>query len=1365
MDLAISDIRINHRFAVLLMWAMRLLMLVWTLLLFAWLGLHYVIVPRISEAKPWLEQTLSGSLGIKVRIGQLQARTNGLIPSVDISDIELVDSKGRSALMLSTVSVAFSPASLVRGGLEQLYIQSPELDVRRDKEGRLWIAGLQLPARDDGNTASADWVFSQPEIAIRKGTIHWTDELRAAPQLDLKDVDLVIRNRHLTHTVRLDANPPELWGERLHLTGKFGQPFLSAHAGDFKLWSGQAHVDMPRMDIQYLQEYLDLHLQTLKGEGAVRAWIDLEKGEPTGLTTDVAMRNVLLRISPKLDPIAMEYAAGRLGLVHKGNDYEIFTRGLEFDTADGMHWPGGNVHLSWRDVENRIFESGKFDADRIDLAAVARIVERLPLAEDLNQLLKNLEPKGEIQQVTGNWRFFPDKPMEYSLIGKLQAYANSSAHWKNSTIAGIKGADVDFNLTQTGGKAKVSVIDGSFDLPGVLELQSIPLTSASADLHWKSDYQSFQLFLDDVKFANADAKGTAQGTWRTGSDQEGRLPGVVDLQAKLSDAQATSVVKYLPLAMNEHTRNYLRESIESGTATSARFKLKGNLRDFPFKTPKDGVFQVMAKAQNVRFAFAPASILPSDSLPWPVLGNVTGDFLIDNDELKVSDASGIIANAPDVHFSNTQAVIGNLYGGDAVLNVNAQGKGSLASLIAVVKSSPINTLSGKALDRSVVSGNADFRLKLGFPLKSIQHVSVQGNVTLSNNEIQLVPMSPKLSRVKAVVGFTEYGMSVSGAQARSLGGDVRIDGGLVAGPTAPKTAPQVLNINGYATAAGLKQAGEMGFIAKLGQFARGGTNYQATMTLRNGLPVIEVHTSLQGMALDLPAPLKKAEQQALPLHVGVTMQKAPADKLSGGLTDTLQVDVDGLAHATYVRDVSGDEPHVLQGAIAVGLARDESAPMHPDAVIANVKFESVDLDAWSDVLGKLTERPSGAQSGADGSTRRNSSANEMQAYLPSSIAIRADELQFGGRKVSNFVIGGSREGTNWRANVEANELSGYVEYRQSTGAIPGRLYARLARLALGASNEKEVESLLDAQPFNLPALDIVVDDFALRGKHLGRIEINAVNTGGRGSREWQLTHFNISTPEAVLTAKGNWANVTVAQPGQTRGTRERRRTTLDFTLDISDSGGLLSRLGSPGVVHDGKGKVQGQVSWTGSPFTLDYPSLTGSFNVDVENGQFLKADPGIAKLLGVLSLQSLPRRLGLDFRDVFSEGFAFDFFRGDVQIEKGMARTNNLQMKGVSAAVLMEGSSDLEHETQNIKVVVVPEINAGSASLFATAINPIVGLSTFLAQLILRKPLIEANTQELLIDGTWTEPRVTKVEHKNSPANNSPATSGAGEKK
>ena len=181
-------------------------------------------------------------------------------------------------------------------------------------------------------------------------------------------------------------------------------------------------------------------------------------------------------------------------------------------------------------------------------------------------------------------------------------------------------------------------------------------------------------------------------------------------------------------------------------------------------------------------------------------------------------------------------------------------------------------------------------------------------------------------------------------------------------------------------------------------------------------------------------------------------------------------------------------------------------------------------------------------------------------------------------------------------------------------------------------------------------------------------------------------------------------------------------------------------------MRGGKGSLAGEVSWPGSPFSPDYAKMTGQIKVAIDSGQFLKAEPGAARLLGVLSLQSLPRRLSFDFRDLFAEGFAFDNVVGDVRIGDGRASTNNLRMRGTAAVVLMEGSADLEHETEDLRVVIVPEINAGTASLAFAVINPALGLGTFLAQYFLRKPLMAANTREFKVTGPWDDPKVERVE-------------------
>ena len=283
---------------------------------------------------------------------------------------------------------------------------------------------------------------------------------------------------------------------------------------------------------------------------------------------------------------------------------------------------------------------------------------------------------------------------------------------------------------------------------------------------------------------------------------------------------------------------------------------------------------------------------------------------------------------------------------------------------------------------------------------------------------------------------------------------------------------------------------------------------------------------------------------------------------------------------------------------------------------------------------------------------------------------------------------------------------------------------------------------MEAPPTSMPALDIQIEDLVLRGKALGKVEIEATNQDARaprsGARAWQLQKFNVTVPEASLRASGRWAAPVDNRP---------RRTEMNFRLDVQDAGALLTRLGTPGALRAGAGQLEGQIGWNGSPLALHYPTLQGQFQVKMGRGQFLNAEPGAAKLLGVLSLQALPRRLLLDFRDVFYEGFAFDTVQGDVQIRDGIASTHNLHIEGVTAVVKMEGSADIAHETQQLKVLILPQLNAGGASVVAgLAINPLVGLTSYLAQWLLTSPLSRAAVQEFSIDGSWSDPRVTRVE-------------------
>jgi uncharacterized protein YhdP len=129
-----------------------------------------------------------------------------------------------------------------------------------------------------------------------------------------------------------------------------------------------------------------------------------------------------------------------------------------------------------------------------------------------------------------------------------------------------------------------------------------------------------------------------------------------------------------------------------------------------------------------------------------------------------------------------------------------------------------------------------------------------------------------------------------------------------------------------------------------------------------------------------------------------------------------------------------------------------------------------------------------------------------------------------------------------------------------------------------------------------------------------------------------------------------------------------------------------------------------------------------------------------------MSLQSLPRRLALDFRDVFQQGFAFDSATAAVQVQRGVARTDSLRLRGLQALVAMEGTADIARETQDLHVVVVPEITASGPTLAYAAVNPAVGLGAFVGQWLLREPLRLASAREFRITGPWADPNVERLE-------------------
>ena len=1321
-----------------------------------WATLHFWIVPRIGEHRPALERLAQQTLGVPVRIGHISAESSGWAPSFELRDIALLDPEGRTALSLPKVWIAISVRSVLGLKLEQLVLDAPELDIRLMANGHWRVAGLEWTQSSGDDNRVADWLFAQREVIVRGGILHWTRESPPSPPasvppqtLSLSDVDVVLRNSARHHDVRVDATPPADWGQRFVGMGRFKRNLLSLHPGRWTDWTGQVYAYFPHIDVAQLSPHLDGKVQMASGQGSLRVWSDVTQGQWAGGVADVNLTGLQATWTQDKAPLAFERLSGRLGAKVNPLGFEFSTQELAFVGGQGLAWPGGNVSLAFTHPQGKTPARGHLQADQLDLSSLREMALRMPLPEAWRTGLQHQRVSGQVGALQWRWQGDWENPQTYDAEVTLQKLSLPPAEMSaTSTVPqwpGVQGAQVKLKLNQDSGRIDLEMsADGAVFLPGVLEDPEVPVKTLRAFALVKHESGQWHVPEWKLQLNNADLQGEWQGQWRPSAQGEG--PGKLDMQGKIKQFDASRIHRYLPLGLPKDARHYVRDAVRKGAYTDVQVKVKGDLAKLPFANPSEGEFRLAGRIQDVELDYWPDALQPTQSLPWPRLHKLNGQLVFDRLGMKLSKASGRLDDArTGLPLNDIEVEISDMTNA-SVLVASAENKGPATQVLSLVQKSPLDALMSGALRQTQATGNLQTRFKLTVPLLNSINTKVQGTVVLTGNDLRMTPDVPLLEKLQGNVQFTESGFSLNGTQGRMLGGPVRLEGGMRPTPSGPGTPGNEgglqLRAQGQVTAEGLRQAKEIAPLHEWAKQASGSTTYTAQLGWRQGQPEFTLQSQLEGLALNLPAPLGKAATSPVPLSLRTRVQGTGT-----GLREQLQLDWGNIASANYVRDLSGREPVVLRGSLTLGLPASQGPAMPATGVSATVALDNLSLDDWQNLL------PQDPGTAANPSA---SAARAWQAYAPTRIGLQANTIQADGRTLHQVVAGGLREGNAWRVNVDARELNGHVVYRQPVGEQLGHLYARLSRLTLPPSSVSDVEGLLDTPPTQLPALDIVVEQLELRGKKLGRVEIEALNTEqpkarAKAATEWQLSKLNITLPEANLRSTGRWI--------KTNEGGTQRKTEMNFKLEVSDAGALLTRLGTPDALRGGSGQLEGLVSWQGSPLALHYPSMSGQFGITMGRGQFLKADAGAAKLLGVLSLQALPRRLLLDFRDVFYEGFAFDSVRGDVTITQGIAQTRNLQIKGVNALVQLDGSADIAQETQKLRAVILPSLDAGTASLVAgIAVNPVVGLTAFLAQLFLQKPLIKVNTQEFLIDGSWTEPRVTKInsDAKASPGGNSP---------
>ncbi|MES2740194.1 MAG: YhdP family protein [Pseudomonadota bacterium] len=1345
----------------------RLLGLTWKLVLLSYfafailfLVLRYAILPNIDFYKGDLERLASKALGNPVRIERVYASWRGLRPNLFLGDVSLRDGAGQQVLSLPSVSATLSWWSVLAGGVrfESLEILGPALELRREADGKVYAAGMLLnPDRPGADSGAADWLLSQREIVIRNGRLHWVDGQRGGAELVLDQFNLVLRNKWRQHQLALQAVPPAALAAPLDVRARFSHPAF-ARISDLKRWKGEVYADLKQVDLAAWKSYLDYPFALHGGRGALRAWVALDHARVTGVTADLALADVAASLGDASAPQALDIARlrGRFGLKQQFastgaqvRERSVSVSDLSLLMRDGLSL--APTTLAARLVAGRAgaAERGVLRVGQLDLRTVAALAARLPLAQAQRDLLAELAPRGLLRAGSLDWQGPLTAPHTYRIQGQMSGLGldplparlaqaakpgqpgqpGQPARAAAPALPGVDNVSGTFDISERGGKVALDAVNLQLNLPAYFAEPVLPFEQFRLNAHWAMQQprqDSVRVQIDAFHFVQQGMRGSVQGSYVLPLHGGAKGLGVADLSGTLDQFDIQHIGRYLPLATPTHLRAWLTGALEQGMARDVTLRLRGELAQFPFKgeTAAEkgrGEFRIGGRLDNARLNYAPGHAGADGKGPlWPQAEHIKGSFLFQRAGM---DIRGDSATTGGVALSQVKAVIADLGSADKLLEIEGNAYGPMQEYVKYVSASPVLDWIGRFTDQTTATGNARLALKLRLPLERLPESAVQGALQLLGNEVVLFHDLPPVQGATGKIEFNERGVNLNGLGGTFLGGPTAISGG-----TQRDNSIQV-KLGGSVTADGLRRYFSGPAMQRLTERISGGARYSGVITAREHQVQVAVDSTLVGLGLNFPAPLKKGAADPMALHFNM---QSGAPNEAGLTRDEIRIGLGAGIAARYERQRQGNGAwRVVRGGIGVNLP----APEPDSGMMVNVNLKSLDVDAWT-ALGA-------GVAGAGGPTGGATAGPDLAQYaVPDVMAARAGQLLLGGRTLENVVVGATHQKGVWQANIDSAQASGYVTWNENAAGGMGKVTARLSSLIIPESAAAEVKDLLEGQSgtaATIPALDIVAERFELFNKVLGRLDLQAYNAIGAqaaGAREWRVSKLSLANPDGHLAGSGKWT----VKDGHSD-------TKLDFVLDIADAGKLLDRFGFVDTVRRGKGSLSGEIAWQGLPYALDIPSLSGKIDMKVESGQFLKQDPGAAKLLGVLSLQALPRLLKLDFHDVFSEGLAFDGIAAAATIERGVVKTDNLKMHGVAATVLMDGSADIANESTDLHVVVIPEFNLGTGPLvYALAVNPVIGIGSFLAQLFLRAPVMKALTYQMRITGPWKAPVITKLD-------------------
>ena len=764
-----------------------------------------------------------------------------------------------------------------------------------------------------------------------------------------------------------------------------------------------------------------------------------------------------------------------------------------------------------------------------------------------------------------------------------------------------------------------------------------------------------------------------------------------DLKITLQDVVVNRWQAYVPQKILSNSfKKWSKNAFLAGNIVDGIIELKGDLAAFPYEAePEKGQFNMSLQAENVQLHYGPE---------WPDLVGVTGTITGSGNDLIIKSQLGKIAG---FNFVDVTTTIDKLTEDKPILRVAGSLKGSTANALLFLQNSPLKQRFGKVAKAADAQGLSNIQLSLMVPLADEDATEVSGNVSFIDSQLQSKSL-PKLtmSKINGKLNFTNNGVMAQNIKARVLDAPVNIN-------VSPKGDATIVSASSQVS----MQQVEQRWPDVLPKFISGETAYEVEVaisekTIGDFNIDASIQSDLQGIKIDLPEPFAKTDKATRTFRTSTKQI---------GNTQVYSINYGKLIKATVAED--GKQ---WRGEVNVG-AGETVLPNH--GVKIRGQLAELSLDKWNEWSKQYIEES-------------RQSDNPFTASIDDAV-VTVGTLTGFNQQFTDLTISAKKEDQGWRANINSVQSKGLI-YWPTDFDSSSALKVELDNLLISLPKSEDVQQISDEQAkFLWPSMDLAIGSLVVNDMTLGKLQLS----GHRMTDAWLLD-------KGSLTSKAFSTSILV---GEWRQTAKGDQSHFKVQTNSDNLAELLASFGYQQAIDAEDVYMLSDLTWPDSPLAVSTGILNGSLKLALGKGRLKDVEPGAAgRIFGLMSIAALPRRLSLDFNDLFSNGFYFDSIKGSFKFANGQAVTNDFILKGSSATITMVGPIDLINQKYDQTVKIIPNVSSTLPFAGAVAGGPI-GLGVGTAILLVDKlagALFDKNVVNLIsysyyLTGPWEYPELT----------------------